>query len=166
MSRIGVPSITSTPRKCTKPPFGSTESIATSVRPIGFGRCGVRVANTPEAFPSSIGGCIFACCWRPRAASWNFTPANGRQNTEAKGQQSTRKEREKPCDRAARQAGRGQIARCDSSAWTAACPVCHVLYTLFSAAAQLVYTSSAPVARWYSHGSRRATRRGSNPRGP
>src|SRR5437868_4041477 len=45
MSRIGVPSSMSTPRTCSSTP--SRRRSSTTVSPIGFGRRGERVANTP-----------------------------------------------------------------------------------------------------------------------
>lgn len=45
MSRNGVPSSMSTPRTCRRMP--SRRRSSTTVRPIGFGRLGDRVANTP-----------------------------------------------------------------------------------------------------------------------
>ena len=60
MSRMGVPSIRSAPRtRSTVPSWavGSTASSATQERPMGLGRKGERVANTPIlALPPSRGG--------------------------------------------------------------------------------------------------------------
>src|SRR5262249_44040895 len=53
-SRIGVPSSMSTPRTRSAPP--SRSSSSTTVRPIGFGRLGERVAKTPCRRPLSAGG--------------------------------------------------------------------------------------------------------------
>jgi hypothetical protein len=53
MSRIGAPSSMSIPRMRRIPP--SRESNSTTVSPIGFGRRGERVANTPCG-RSSVGG--------------------------------------------------------------------------------------------------------------
>src|SRR6266568_3324805 len=64
ISRIGVPSSMSTPRTCSSMP--SRRRSSTVVRPIGFGRRGDRVANTP-CDRWSEGGVLSN--WSPRNSS-------------------------------------------------------------------------------------------------
>ena len=56
----GVPFTRSSPDTCSTPRRQSTRSSRTSVRPTGFGRCGLRVLNTPTRRPPSAGGATLA----------------------------------------------------------------------------------------------------------
>uniref|UniRef100_H2Y3G5 Uncharacterized protein n=1 Tax=Ciona intestinalis TaxID=7719 RepID=H2Y3G5_CIOIN len=58
MSNTGVPSTISKPEKFRVSPF--IESNLASVSPIGFGRCGLLVENTPVFKPFMRGGFTFA----------------------------------------------------------------------------------------------------------
>ena len=63
ISKIGVPSIKSAPDRTISPVLVFTESILQSDKPIGFGRCGERVANKPTRLPFSLGGATFVLTW-------------------------------------------------------------------------------------------------------
>jgi hypothetical protein len=70
MSSMGVPSSMSTPRTCSAP--CSRRSNVTTVRPMGFGRRGDRVANTPCGLSSKGGVPIKSKLW----ARWNSQITN------------------------------------------------------------------------------------------